>query len=166
MPRTAVIPGHSRRCNKFWVEEYYPKTRQSLAATDLPNGKELYAYRVKIMTTTDMTPDEIHGSASPRSTHPRGDGALKAQTGFTGTLRGVLHASCAATRSSSTGRASDCSRLPRHLQAHRPELMQLFGKLPRMPYGVIPSPQIRRPTPPPRTTTAGRRRPTAPAPTS
>jgi uncharacterized protein (DUF885 family) len=44
----------------FVRDEYLPRTRDTVAFTALPLGQEWYAYRVKEMTTTNLTPDQIH----------------------------------------------------------------------------------------------------------
>lgn len=54
-----VIPAYER-LHDFMVEEYIPGCRDTTALADLPDGKSWYAYQVKTMTTTDMSPDEIH----------------------------------------------------------------------------------------------------------
>lgn len=44
----------------FVRNEYIPRCRDSIAATDLPDGPAYYAYMVRTMTTTDLTPQRIH----------------------------------------------------------------------------------------------------------
>lgn len=44
----------------YLVNYYIPNSRKSTAFSDLPNGKELYAFKVRTYTTTELTPDEIH----------------------------------------------------------------------------------------------------------
>ncbi len=41
-------------------DEYLPKTRDSVGLDQLPNGAAWYDYRVKTITTTDLTPAQIH----------------------------------------------------------------------------------------------------------
>ncbi|MCH8536143.1 MAG: DUF885 domain-containing protein [Alkalimonas sp.] len=45
---------------QFFVDEYYPNARQSLAANLLPEGEAFYQNRVEHYTTLEMTPAEIH----------------------------------------------------------------------------------------------------------
>ena len=49
-----------RRLGEYFVDEYLPGCRESIAAADLPDGEAYYAYQLRSMTTTDMTPAEIH----------------------------------------------------------------------------------------------------------
>ena len=41
-------------------QEYLPACRESLAAAELPDGEAYYAFRLRVMTTTDMSAKEIH----------------------------------------------------------------------------------------------------------
>jgi len=54
-----VIPAY-RRLYSFVREDYLPKARPTTAWSDLPDGRAWYAYLVKVNTTTELTPDEIH----------------------------------------------------------------------------------------------------------
>ena len=49
-----------KRFEQFVVNEYIPKTRESIAAVDLPKGKEFYNFRLREMTTTDLAAEQIH----------------------------------------------------------------------------------------------------------
>ncbi len=48
------------RLNNFIGDEYIAASRETVGLGDQPNGANWYAYMVKLRTTTDMTPDEIH----------------------------------------------------------------------------------------------------------
>lgn len=48
------------RLRDFVKLEYLPRTRASVAFTALPLGKDWYAQRVKVATTTNLTPEQIH----------------------------------------------------------------------------------------------------------
>ncbi|MBT1696659.1 DUF885 family protein [Fulvivirgaceae bacterium PWU4] len=55
---TKVIPVH-RRLKDFFVKEYIPACRESSGVDAIPYGKQYYAYRIKLFTTTDLSADEI-----------------------------------------------------------------------------------------------------------
>jgi uncharacterized protein (DUF885 family) len=57
---TSSIKPAYQKLHKYFTEEYLPKTRTSLACSELPNGKEWYAFNVHQITTTDLTPAQIH----------------------------------------------------------------------------------------------------------
>lgn len=48
------------RLNNFIGDTYLAATRETVGLGDQPNGKAWYEYMVRVRTTTDMTPDEIH----------------------------------------------------------------------------------------------------------
>jgi uncharacterized protein (DUF885 family) len=54
-----VIPAYER-FTAFIRDEYAPKGRVEVGVWALPDGRERYAYSVRLLTTTDRTPDEIH----------------------------------------------------------------------------------------------------------
>src|SRR5262245_49447589 len=53
-----IVPAY-RRLLVFLKDEYLGKSRNSLAISELPNGKAWYEYLVKTQTTTNLTPEEI-----------------------------------------------------------------------------------------------------------
>ncbi len=57
--RESLLPAY-KRLLAFVKEEYLPRCRESIAISDLPDGKAWYAYLVKTSTTSDLTPDQIH----------------------------------------------------------------------------------------------------------
>lgn len=54
-----LIPAYSK-LNAFLKNTYLPLCRETAGIGDLPHGKETYDYLVKLHTTTNNTPEEIH----------------------------------------------------------------------------------------------------------
>lgn len=54
-----IIPAYARMSN-FMVDEYLAAARESVGLLDLPDGEAWYAHKVREITTTDLTPEEIH----------------------------------------------------------------------------------------------------------
>ncbi|MDE0877271.1 MAG: DUF885 family protein [Sphingomonas bacterium] len=54
-----VVPAH-RTLLDFWRRDYFPRTRTTIAAYDLPDGKAYYASKIREYVTRDLTPDQIH----------------------------------------------------------------------------------------------------------
>lgn len=54
-----IIPAYQRLSN-FIGDEYLSSTRESVGLSELPNGEAWYAYMVRLRTTTDLSPAEIH----------------------------------------------------------------------------------------------------------
>ncbi|MCJ8190805.1 DUF885 domain-containing protein [Sphingomicrobium aestuariivivum] len=60
----ALIDGEVRAAydrQLAWFEnDYLPNCAQAVGVSAQPGGADYYAYRARLMTTTDLTPDEIH----------------------------------------------------------------------------------------------------------
>ncbi|MCX7041392.1 MAG: DUF885 domain-containing protein [Gammaproteobacteria bacterium] len=57
--RERIVPAF-QRLHDFVRDEYLPKTRTTVGLSALPDGREWYAYQARTMTTTDLTPEQIH----------------------------------------------------------------------------------------------------------
>src|SRR5580692_4411872 len=55
----SVVLGY-RRFLAFMRDEYVPAARGSIGAAALPHGREFYRHRVRMYTTVDLTPEEVH----------------------------------------------------------------------------------------------------------
>jgi uncharacterized protein (DUF885 family) len=86
----SVIPAH-RELLAFMREEYLPKTRTTLAAEALPDGKAFYRQQIREYTTLDLSPEEIHriGLDEVARIHAEMQTAMQA-TGFKGTFAEFL----------------------------------------------------------------------------
>src|SRR5215472_9007642 len=82
--RRKVIPEFGK-LYEFFEKSYLPKARQSIAMSDLPDGKAWYAHNVRTSTTTSMSPKEIHelGLAEVKRIRQEMDALIK-QIGFKG----------------------------------------------------------------------------------
>ena len=81
-----IVPAF-RRLNNFIGDEYLGASRDTVGLSDLPDGDDWYAYMVRLRTTTDMTPDEIHriGLDEVARIHDEMRGVMR-DVGFEGTL--------------------------------------------------------------------------------
>jgi uncharacterized protein (DUF885 family) len=81
-----IIPAYARIAN-FMHDEYLGAARDSFGLTALPNGDAWYAHNVRAVTTTDLTPDEIHqiGLDEVARIHDEMRGVME-YIGFEGTL--------------------------------------------------------------------------------
>jgi uncharacterized protein (DUF885 family) len=125
----------------FLEEEYLPAARSTIAMRDLPNGEAWYAYNVKQSTTTDLTPEEIHqiGLAEVKRIRSEMDDIIKS-SGFDGSFEEFLEflrTDPQFYHETKEGLLREYRDIAKRAD---PELMKLFGKLPRTPYGVIPVP--------------------------
>jgi uncharacterized protein (DUF885 family) len=126
-----------RKLHDYLVATYIPGARESIAMSDLPDGKAWYAYLVRTSTTTDLTPEQIHQIGLAEVARIRGEmDALIASTGFKGSFADF-------SRFLRTDPRFFYDRPEDLLAGYRdiakridPELVKLFGRLPRLPYGV------------------------------
>jgi uncharacterized protein (DUF885 family) len=136
-----VKPAYERLYS-FLTKSYIPGARETVGMSALPDGAAWYAYHVRIETTTNRTPAEIHatGLAEVKRIHTQMDSVMKS-IGYTGTFAEFTNF----LRTDPKFFFTDSAELVR---AYRdivkridPELIHLFGHLPRLPYGVttIPS---------------------------
>jgi uncharacterized protein (DUF885 family) len=130
-----------RELEKFLTTEYLPRARTNIACTSLPDGQAWYARRVRHYTTTDLTPQQIHeiGMSEVRRIRAEME-SIRKKTGF----QGDLPAFFAHLRTHPDFFYTHASEL---LAGYRDvakradeQLPRLFGKLPRLPYGVAPIP--------------------------
>ncbi len=155
--RDVVIPAY-QRLDTFFRDTYLPACRETVGAWDLPAGREFYEFRARSYTTTALTPDEIHEIGVAEVQRIREEmGAVIEEVGFSGSFDEFLQF----LRTDSQFYYDNPDDL---LEAYRatskridPELVKLFGRLPRMPYGVKPIPAASAPD----TTTAYYSRPAA-----
>ena len=125
----------------FLVNEYLPKSRDSIGISDVPNGKEWYEYLARYHTTTDLTPDEIHkkGLEEVAKIRAEMEGIIE-QVGWDGDFNSFLQYLRTDPRFYfETGEEllQAYRAMSKEIDAYMPTL---FNKLPRAPYGVIPIP--------------------------
>ena len=130
----------------FFVEEYLPAAREEVGAWALPEGAAYYAYRVKNMTTTDLTPDEIHviGQGEVARIKAEMMKIVKA-TGFGDDFAAFTHFLRTDKQFYHTSAEALLSAYRDLSKQIDPKLIKLFGKLPRTPYGVEPIPDYEAP---------------------
>ncbi len=82
-----IVPAYQRVSN-FLGDEYIAAARDTVGLYAQPNGSDWYAYMVRLRTTTDMSPDEIHqiGLDEVARIQDEMRGVMK-QVGFEGDLK-------------------------------------------------------------------------------
>jgi uncharacterized protein (DUF885 family) len=130
-----------RKLHDYLVRTYIPGARETTAMSDLPDGRAWYAHIVKNATTTDLTPEQIHqlGLSEVKRIRKEMD-ELIASTGFQGSFAEF----CNFLRTDPRffyDKPEDLIRGYRDITKRiDPELVKLFGRLPRLPYGVTEVP--------------------------
>jgi uncharacterized protein (DUF885 family) len=135
-----VVPAYEKLL-VFIEEEYIPAARETIALSDLPNGKAWYAYNVKQRTTTDLTPEQIHqiGLDEVERIHNEMLEVIES-SGFEGGFEEFLEFLRTDPQFYHTTKEGLIREYRDIAKQADPALMKMFGKLPRTPYGVIPVP--------------------------
>ena len=152
-----VLPAY-RALDRYFNDRYLPATRDSIGLSSLPGGDTWYEFRARLFTTTRLTPDEIHRIGLDEVKRIRDEMMqIKDEVGFDGTFEEFLDH--LRTDPQFYFDNPDDLYLEYLATSKRidPELVKLFGTLPRMPYGVKPIPDAIAPD----TTTAYYSRPAA-----
>ena len=152
-----VLPAY-RELNEYFNDTYLPASRETIGLSELPNGREWYELRARQFTTTQMTPDEIHRVGLEEVARIRGEmQKIIDDLDFGGSFQDFL----TFLRTDPQFYYDNPDDLYQAYLATSkridPELVNLFGTLPRMPYGVKPIPDSIAPD----TTTAYYSRPAA-----
>ena len=136
----SIVPAY-REFNSYFNDTYLPASRDSIGASSLPNGEAFYEYRTRFFTTTTMTPDEIHRLGLNEVKRIRDEMQLVIdELEFEGSFADFLHF----LRTDPQFYYDTPEELfEGYLAVSKridPELVKLFGKLPRAPYGLRPIP--------------------------
>ena len=137
---SVVLPAY-RKLDAWFSETYLPAARGSIGLSALPNGSSWYEFLAREFTTTTMTPDEIHRLGLDEVRRIRDEmEEVMAEVEFEGSFREFLEF----LRTDPQFYYDNPDDLyEAYLATSKridPELVKLFGKLPRMPYGVRPIP--------------------------
>ena len=152
-----VVPAY-RKLARYFDKTYLPATRDTVGLSNLPNGSAWYEFLARRYTTTLMTPDEIHRTGLEEVKRIRGEmQAIIDELGFEGDFSDFLTFLRTDPRFYYDNPDDLYEAYLATSKRIDPELVKLFGTLPRMPYGVKPIPDAIAPD----TTTAYYSRPAA-----
>jgi uncharacterized protein (DUF885 family) len=131
-----------QRLQNYLTTTYLPRSRETIGMSALPDGAAWYAYNIKVQTTTTRTPSEIRdlGLSEVKRIRVQMDSLIRS-TGFSGDFPSFTHMLRTDPRFFYTDSATLVRAYRDIAKRIDPELPKLFGKLPRITYGVstIPS---------------------------
>jgi uncharacterized protein (DUF885 family) len=131
-----------QRLQNYLTTSYIPRSRETIGVSALPDGAEWYTYNVKVQTTTTRTPKEIHelGLSEVKRIRAQMDSLIRS-TGFTGDFAAFTNMLRTDPKFFYTDSATIVRAYRDIAKRIDPELPKLFGRLPRLTYGVstIPS---------------------------
>jgi len=136
-----------QRLRRYLVTAYISHSRETIGMSALPDGAAWYEYNVKVQTTTTRTPQEIHdlGLSEVRRIRTQMD-SLIAATGFNGDFAAFTNMLRTDPKYFYTDSASLVRAYRDITKRIDPELPKLFGRLPRLTYGVSTIPTYAAPS--------------------
>ena len=140
-----VQPAHAKTL-AFFRDEYVPKARTTLAAQDMPGGKEYYQSKIVEFTTTSLTADQIHAIGLAEMAKIRAEmHAVMQQVGFKGDLQAFLQF----LRTDPQFYAKTPTELLKSAawtaKRFDAKADQYFGHLPRRRFAIVPVPDDQAP---------------------
>lgn len=141
-----IVPAF-QKLREYLVSTYIPACRENIAATALPDGAPAYAFHVRWHTTTKLTPAQIHEIGLSEVKRIRGEMDKVIQSaGFKGSFQEFTDFLRNDPRFY-YDKADDLVNGYRVIAKKiDPELAHEFGKLPRLPYGVVAIPDFKAPS--------------------
>jgi uncharacterized protein (DUF885 family) len=135
-----ALPAFARLAD-FLEGDYMQAATESLAAEQLPQGKAYYRHTINTYVTQDMDPAEIHsiGLSEVKRIRTEMDALIK-ETGFKGSFTDFtkfLRTDPQFYAKTPRELLKEASYIAKRIDYRLPEF---FGKLPRLPYGVVPVP--------------------------
>jgi len=145
-----VLPAFAR-FDGFFTRTYLPACRQAVGIAATPGGPEYYRELIAYHTTTHMTAEEIHDIGLSEVKRIRGEmDKIMAAVRFEGSFQEFSHYLRTDPKFFYTDPTELLHGYMVIAKSIDPNLVKLFGKLPRTPYGVRPVPELSAPN----TTTA------------
>ena len=135
-----VVPAYERLLD-FFEDEYFVGARNTLGASELPGGKRFYDEQIYLYATVDMTADEIHQLGLSEVARIRAEmeaiiKGLEFEGSFADFIQ-FLRTDPQFYAKTPHELLAEASYIAKKVDGRLP---QLFGKLPRQPYGVAPVP--------------------------
>jgi uncharacterized protein (DUF885 family) len=136
----SAIAGY-RELLEFFRNEYLPGARKTLGASELPNGRAYYRYKIRQFTTLERTAEEIHATGEAEVARIAAEmNAVMKRAKFEGDFPAFLKFLRSDPRFYAKTPEELLSKASRIAKRMDGKLPSLFKTLPRLPYTVDPVP--------------------------
>ena len=126
-----------QKLTAYIEKTYAPKARPSIALTSVPDGNKYYAAQVRSMTTTALTPEEIHEIGKREVQRIEGEMvSIARQTGFQGSLSEFEKKLVESPEQRFRSKEEMLVYCRNAAKVIEPELPRLFKRIPRLIYGI------------------------------
>ena len=137
-----VLPSYDR-FGRYLKAQYIPKARTTLGASALPDGKAYYEYQIRTITTTNRTADQIHQLGLDEVKRDETEMlAIAKKFGFND-LKSFNNHLKNDPKQHPTSADQLLEAYKKPLDAMKAKLPTLFGRLPKAPLEVKPTPDFR-----------------------
>ena len=139
--RDSVMPG-LRTFLEFLRREYIPGARATLGLLSLPDGAAFYQHRIRMHTTLELSPEEVHEIGRREVARLRVEmEQVKARAGFKGSLAEFMTFLQTDPRFTVETEEQYLQAVALASKRMDGELPRLFSLVPRAPYGIRPMPE-------------------------
>jgi uncharacterized protein (DUF885 family) len=126
-----------QKLHDFLVAKYLPGARPTIGANKLPNGDKMYEYTTRQQTTTELTPAQIHQIGLDEVKRIRGEmDKVITGTGFKGDFHAFMKFLLTDPKFYYTDAESLLAGYRDISKQIDPKLVEFFGIIPRLPYGI------------------------------
>lgn len=137
----AAVPAFDR-LHKFLSEQYRPAATTTVGVSEIPGGQAVYRHAIRRYVTTDMEPEEIHRIGLAEVARIRDEmQRVIDEVGFDGDFAAFtefLRTDPQFYATTDEGLLKEASWIAKRIDYVMPGF---FGRLPRLPYGVVPVPE-------------------------
>jgi uncharacterized protein (DUF885 family) len=135
-----ILPVY-RAFDRFMQQTYLPACKESIGIAAIPNGKAYYEHRIRFFTTLDMSPEEVFQKGQEEVARIRAAmEAIIEEVAFEGSFADFLHFLRTDPQFYHTEGRELLKEAAYYSKKIDGKLPQYFGKMPRLPYGVVPVP--------------------------
>ncbi|HVK82078.1 MAG TPA: DUF885 family protein [Verrucomicrobiae bacterium] len=139
--QSAIIPAYQNLL-RFYRNDYMPRARTTIGASEMPSGAEYYAAQIREYTTLEMSAEEVHQLGLREVARIEAEmQVVMREAGFTGSLQDFIN--FLRTDPQFYARTPDELMMTSAWVAKRTDerIGDVIGLLPRRRFGIVPVPE-------------------------